>query len=321
MSNRSTDPAGGKGLSALLRWYPPTWRERYGDEFVATMEDDLEGRRPTATFRARIAWAGLRERGHAAGLVSNSAPADERIRAGSLLVLCAFGSFVVADGAFSKISEHFGDAVPPQLRALPDGANWSLVLMAVLGGIAVLAGAALVIPAFITFVREGGWPTVRRHVLRAAALTLLAIAATVGLSAWAHALTPSARNGGDPAYVASFMGWGLLIVATLASWTIGAVAIARRLRLSPLVLATESVLAITVASLIVLMTAATALWWTAMAHDAPWFLHGTATGSKGSPFELRLAAAMALMVAAVVAALYGVKVVGSGIAARPSRTA
>jgi hypothetical protein len=324
MSNQSNEPSQAKALTPLLRWYPPTWRERYGDEFVATMEDGLEGRRPTIGFRARIAWAGLRERGHETGLLGNSAPTDERIRTGSLLVLCAFASFAVAGAGYAKISEHFGDAVPRHLRALPNGAYWSLIVIATLAGLAVLAGAAAATPAFIAFLRTGGWPTVRRHVLRATALTLLAIAATVGLAAWAHTLTPPARNGGNSAYTAGFVAYALLIVATLTSWTIGAVATARRLRLSPRVLAIESVLAITVASLIVLMTAAGGLWWAAIAHDAPWFFAGRAPGGNAayaSWFEPRLAVTMALMVASTAVALFGVKVVRSGLAGRSPRPA
>jgi len=46
------DPDAGPGepadprVARLLRWYPPAWRERYADEFVAMVEDTLDGRRP-----------------------------------------------------------------------------------------------------------------------------------------------------------------------------------------------------------------------------------------------------------------------------------
>lgn len=36
----------------LLRWYPPTWRDRYGEEFAAYLEDaHPSGRLP---WRARL---------------------------------------------------------------------------------------------------------------------------------------------------------------------------------------------------------------------------------------------------------------------------
>ena len=53
-------------LAGLLRWYPRAWRERYGEEFLALVEDTLDGRRPGWRLRLGVAWAGLRERGRRA---------------------------------------------------------------------------------------------------------------------------------------------------------------------------------------------------------------------------------------------------------------
>jgi len=53
----------GSDAAKLLRWYPRAWRERYGEEFLAMVEDSLDGRRPSLRLRASVAWAGLRERG------------------------------------------------------------------------------------------------------------------------------------------------------------------------------------------------------------------------------------------------------------------
>jgi hypothetical protein len=53
-------------MRRLLRWYPRAWRERYGEEFLAVVEDTLDGRRPGWRLRLAVAWAGLRERGHQA---------------------------------------------------------------------------------------------------------------------------------------------------------------------------------------------------------------------------------------------------------------
>ena len=49
---KPSDPDAAK----LLRWYPRVWRERYGEEFLAMVEDSLEGRRPG--WRLRQAAAG-----------------------------------------------------------------------------------------------------------------------------------------------------------------------------------------------------------------------------------------------------------------------
>jgi hypothetical protein len=48
----------------LLRWYPRAWRERYGEELLALIQDTLDEGRPTWRLRFSVAWGGLRERGH-----------------------------------------------------------------------------------------------------------------------------------------------------------------------------------------------------------------------------------------------------------------
>jgi hypothetical protein len=44
--------AAGPDAAKLLRWYPRGWRERYGEEFLAMIEDSLGGRRPGWPCRA-----------------------------------------------------------------------------------------------------------------------------------------------------------------------------------------------------------------------------------------------------------------------------
>ena len=88
-----------------------------------------------------MAWAGLRERGHQAGLSGTAAPAA----AGPgrrLLVLCAWTAFVVAGIGFAKLAEHFGRAVPARARPVSVGAFGTVQVLAVIGGLLVLAGAA-----------------------------------------------------------------------------------------------------------------------------------------------------------------------------------
>jgi hypothetical protein len=61
--SRSRDPA----VARLLRWYPRAWRERYGEEFLAMVEDGLDGQRLGWRLRVSVAGAGLRERGRFSG--------------------------------------------------------------------------------------------------------------------------------------------------------------------------------------------------------------------------------------------------------------
>jgi hypothetical protein len=143
-------------------------------------------------------------------------------------------------------------------------------------------------------------------VRRATVLTVATAGALIPLVLWAHHLDLRQRNGGDGWYSAAVGLWALLAAATLAQWTASGVAAARRIDIPPKVLRFEAMLAIAVAGIMVLATAAAALWWGVMAHDAPWFLQGTVPGTKPPPFTLQLVLTLALMLIAVLTAGYGV---------------
>ena len=293
-------------MRALLRWYPAAWRERYGDELVALMEDHSGEGPLTTRVKLSLIWAGLRERAHRTGLVGAQLSPPDRARAGSLLVLCAWSAFVLAGASFSKAAEHFARALPVASRPIPQGAFDLVAGLGVMGATLVGLGAIAAFPAFIGFLRDGGWSAIRGHVLRAGALTAMTAGAVIPLGAWAHHLNEFQRNGGDGLYSHAFVAWAVLAAATLAQWTTAVAAAARRVDLTRRVLRFEALLAVAVAGTMVVMTAATALWWGAMATDAPWFLEGTARGTGPSPFNVQLVLTVALMLTATVAAAYGV---------------
>jgi hypothetical protein len=62
----------------LLRWYPRAWRDRYGDELAAVIQDDLDEGRPA--WRLRLSVAGGGERGRA-GHDPASRPPGQALRA------------------------------------------------------------------------------------------------------------------------------------------------------------------------------------------------------------------------------------------------
>jgi len=300
-------------------WYPRRWRDRYGDEFAALMEDAVGDGPPTLGFKVSIARAGLREHIHGSGLFGDRTPAAERVRAGSLLVLCTWTIFVLAGASFSKVSEHFAQAMPVSSRPFAQGAFDVVATLSFVGGFLVILGASAALPAFVRFIRGGGWSTVRGHVLRAIALTLLSLGVVIPLSLWAHHLNELQRNGADPTYSGVFVIWAVVVAATLAQWTAAGVAVARRVALPRGVLRLEAVLAITLAGAMAVMTVAAALWWGSLAQNAPWFLQGTANGTSPSPFTPQLAVTLALMTISVVGAGYGVmRVTGSWTELRAS---
>jgi hypothetical protein len=135
----------------------------------------------------------------------------------------------------------------------------------------VVLGAALTLPAFVRLLRAGGWTSIRRHVVRAGALTVVLLVSFGALVEWASRLTTAQRNGGSPGYSA-LAGWVILLfAATLASWLVVTVAAVSRLELPPRVLRWEAALALGVAACAVVVLTATVVWWTSMAGTAPRF--------------------------------------------------
>ena len=293
-------------IAGLLKWYPPAWRDRYGAELVALMEDGLDGQGPTPRLKLSIIRGGLRERLHAAGLIGDHSSPAEQARAGAVLVLCAWTAFVVAGASYSKGAEHFAQAVPGASRAVPQDAFSTVAALGALGVALVVLGAVMAMPAFVRFLVGGGWPLIRGRVLTAIGLTAVTVGAVIPLSRWAHHLSGFQRNGGDGVYSGVFVLWALVVVATLIQWTVVAVGAAARIDLGHRVMRLEAGLAVAVAGVMVAITAATAVWWGTMASDAPWFLRGTAPGTSPSPFTVQLVLTMALMLAAAISGGYGV---------------
>jgi hypothetical protein len=90
----------------LIKWYPSRWRARYGEEMVALMEDTYgEGSVPLSSQFA-IMRTGAVEHLREIGLGGSEETPGERVRSGSLLVLCGWALFVIAGSAFAKMTEH-----------------------------------------------------------------------------------------------------------------------------------------------------------------------------------------------------------------------
>jgi hypothetical protein len=278
-------------MSALVRLYPAVWRQRYGEELEGLIADMSEHRRDSWRMRADVVRGAVRERARAAGLGAGSSP-DQRIRGGILLVLWGWALFVLAGAIVQKTSEHWQGALPAAGRGQA-AAGFGVLLGAAIGaGVLVVVGMAIVMPACARFLNRGGWPAVRRRVLVAAALTVVAVAATGGLVAAAHGVSASARDGHAIGYVVAFVAWAAVCAAALLAWTAAAVAIARRVALDMTTLRVEAGLAAVVTVLMVAMSVGAAVWWVAVADHAPGLLGG------GSGLAWPLVVAMAAMLSA-----------------------
>jgi MFS family permease len=305
MSTDEVTMGTGAMYRSMLRWYPARWRNRYGDEFTAMIEDDLGGRPPRLRYRWAIARSGLNEQLREAGVMGNSVSPPERVRGGALTVLCAFALFVIPGVGFAKISEHWDQSIHRGSRHLPAVSFNTLGSIAVACGVAVLVAVLALLPTFVQFVRAGGWPTIRRRVGWAVATTLVTALAGGGLIVWARHLTNHQRNSGFGWYQLMFVIVAILFAVTVATWSAVAVATTRRVKISLAQLRLVGVLAILVAVCMPIMTAAAALWWGSMATTAPWFLAGTAMGSSPSPLAPDLLGVLIVMMIASGAGLLG----------------
>jgi hypothetical protein len=148
----------------LLRLYPPGWRARYGEELAALIAETSGGRIPWRV-RLDVASAAVTERFRAAGLAGDRPP-GERIRGGTLAVLCAWAAFVVAGMLVQKFAEHWQAATPAGSRTAPRDAFDALLVSAWVGSALVVAGVVVATPELVRFLRGGGLGQVRRRLLR-----------------------------------------------------------------------------------------------------------------------------------------------------------
>lgn len=287
----------------LLRLYPSRWRERYGEELEGLIVEASGGGHVPWRTRLDVAISGVRERKRAASLGGGS-PAD-RLRGGALLVLCAWALFVVGGMIVGKLSEHWQDAVPAGSGGVAGTAFAVLLGCASLASALVLAGAACAVPAFVRFLRRGGWSQIRASALGSLAVTAVVVAATAGLALWAGGLDAHQREGGDAAYAIAFVAWALLVCATFAAWTALAVRIAGLVELPPAVLRLEAWLSAAVATTMAAIGAATIVWWASLADAAPGFLAGGSARGGGSTLAPQLLVAVAAMVLATLVGARG----------------
>jgi hypothetical protein len=287
-----------RSAERLLNWYPARWRARYGEELAGLIVDMSDGRRLSWRVRADVAAGGARERLRING---NGDP-----RRGGRIVLWAWAIFILAGLIVAKTSEHWQSAVSGS-HPVASVAFVALTVLAVVTGVLVLAGIALTVPSQITFLRSGGWTQIRGRILLAAALSVLLVAATAGLIAWAHTLTPRARNGHDAPYGVAFLAWTVLGAATLLTWTKAATFTADRLSLTPTILELHVRLGRAIAGLMALMTSATIVWWIAVAVVTPGALTGAAAAPNAPAAVPALILSVVLMVLATTLAAAGVR--------------
>ncbi len=301
-------------IHRLLRLYPASWRDRYGDELANLIMESTGGRVKWRT-RLDVAVNAGRERLLASGLSRNGAPA-RRAAGGLALALGAWWLFVLGIISLLKLSEHWSAAIQAHRRAAPNAAFDIVVTAASAAVLIVLAGVAVALPGFVSFLRSGGWRSIRRAVTSAAALSALAAAGVAGLAAWAHGLSAQQRNGHDVGYALAFLAVAALGAAALLAWTVAGVTTTRRLRLSDTVLRIESRLLWGLALAMGAVVVAAGTWWAGRAVSWPPTAAATPDVSAASPYApSMIIAGVAVLIATLgtgFAAGHAVRALGPG---------
>ena len=272
-----------ESFQRVLRWYPPRWRSRYGDEMAALLEDTYaSAQEMPRRERMALARSGLAERAREADFVGSTADGAARLRAGTILVLCGWSLFLVAGGAIARFSDNWSAGTPATDRWVASSGYDAVALAGAIGSGLVLVAALIALPGFVRLLRSGRWIEVRGRVASAtvaAALTVALLGAAVG---WGRHLTASERNGGRPAYGVLFVLVGLSAVVAIACGTAAAVAVARRIEVSGRRLRALGVLALGLTALMALVLAGSLTWWISEALHARGVLRGGL--GNGIPF-------------------------------------
>jgi hypothetical protein len=298
-------PTATKRFDRLLRWYPATWRSRYGDQLLAFMEDSYGDGDVPARVRFDMARGALAEHGAEMGLVVGQRSTAGRLRGGALLVLCAWAFFVIGGSVFAKASEGWAVARPTFTHGLARAGFESVLWAGVAGALVIILAAATALPCFVRYLGADGWSEIRRPILGAVVITIVTTAAGSAVVLWAHHLVFAQRNGGYWPYSMAFLILAALVVATVAGWTVAALRTVAHLELPSSVLYAEGGFALILTVLMTVILTGTVAWSAMVATDAPRFLSGAMTGPPGSPLTPNLLTAGAFMAAGLGLAFRG----------------
>ena len=237
----------------LLRWYPRAWRERYGEELLALIQDTVDDGRSTWRLRLGVAWGGLRERGHQAGRAVRAA-----VTSGTMPDRW---SLYVTGLVLASLPEAVTVSLP-QARGWQAAAAAGVLATVALTGAAVLADGLMALPALISFLRAGGWPNIRRRVARAAGATAAARGVLAGVSV-ASGSRSLAQQDTSWVLFSAYLAAGLAIAVAIGLWATAAVTAARHLPLAPRVRGAALVLGAVTRTMVMVMFVALTLWWSA----------------------------------------------------------
>ena len=248
----------------LLRWYPRAWRERYGEELLALIQDTLDEGRPTWRLRLGVVRGGLRERVHQA--VRAGTAAAKRTSTGLLIT-------VVAAMILGSLPWDLKASLPPARAWQKTAAFDALVGAFAVTGVVVLASGLVAAPAFIAFLREGGWQQIRRRVAWAAGATVAAGGGLAGLFLAERSMS-SAQVNHSWAYAIGVVATTAALVVASGLWASAVMATAKRLKLATRARAAQPLLAAVTLTAAQLILPANLILLAAAQSSLPWLVVG-----------------------------------------------
>jgi hypothetical protein len=193
-------------VARLLRWYPSSWRARYGEEFAELLLAEF-AEQPRSWRRGfDVAANGLLARCTKAGLTTHELPPLEQIRSGVATLGCALAVFLTFGVAMlAQLATGLQWATPRSAATL-DGSVAMSIGAGCLVLIALLAAVPVAWRAAVAAVRSGDWRLMRPAGLMLVCGVVVVIGTRHFQNAWPGTGGRGALNGLVPGGVAAF-GW------------------------------------------------------------------------------------------------------------------
>lgn len=260
----------------MVRWYPASWRERYGDEFEALLIDTYGEERIPAGVQVSLMRAAIVEHLRTFGRGDDDV-SSHGLRLGFAFVLCGWALLFISGCAFAKMTEHWSGFTPRGDRIIPTISFDAVEVAAGAGVTLFLTAAVTAFAAFSRFVRNGGWAKIARPVRRA----LLTVAAMSLLSFGILVINHAVPSGGSDLYVGWI--WAISVSGTISTGALAAAAVARHLPMRQLLLRFEAWLALLLTPAMFTIFGGALAWTVSTAIYAPQLLSGSGSGLLGVP--------------------------------------
>jgi hypothetical protein len=278
----------------LVRAYPRSWRERYGDEVLAWVgEGGLGPARALDLVRGA-----MDVRLHPELVEKGLIRMVERLRGSVLGVLCGYAVFVVAGAGYQKLTEYEDFTAAANRHAALGATSRTIVVASVVALVAMVVAGA---PIGLATVRQAlaGRRALWRP-LGLVALALLWTAGTLALMAWRARSSPLPP--GTMASVSEVAGWLASLLLAVTVGVAAAVTAVRRSELGLGLLRLGTAAVAVVAAAMLVMLGATVWWGLALRSADPALFHSH-EGIRASSTVASWASIVALMAASTALAL------------------